>query len=248
MVSLHDITKRGKAFFLAYDQGLEHGPEDLNFDNADPDYIFQLGIEGKFTAVIAHRGIAEHYYAKYRYKVPLILKLNGKTKLHPGPDFSPLLTTVDQAIALGACAVGYTIYLGSQRDDEMLATFAQIVNEAHAANIPAIAWMYPRGPKIANDTDPAITAYAARVGMELGADMVKIKYPGSPDALHWVKQACGKTQVVVAGGAKQTKETLYQEVADIMKAGVAGLAIGRNIWQQEKPLEIAEKLRAIVFQ
>ena len=72
MVSLNKITKNGRAFFLAYDQGLEHGPSDFNEHNCNPEYIFNLAVHGKFTAVITHKGIAEKYYQNYRYKISLL--------------------------------------------------------------------------------------------------------------------------------------------------------------------------------
>lgn len=245
MVSLSKITKNGKALFLAYDQGLEHGPKDLDKHNANPSYIFNLAVHGKFTAVIVQKGIAEKYYHQYRYNVPLIIKLNGKTSLAQTAPFSALLCTVDEAVELGAVAVGYTVYVGSERESEMLATFAAITDRAHKFGIPAIGWMYPRGERV-EPKDPQTIAYAARVGLEVGADMVKINYPGSVAALAWAIACAGKTQVVVSGGSKHGAAEVIENAHDCMKAGAAGLAIGRNIWQQENPLEIAAKLKEIV--
>ncbi len=246
MVPLNKITKNGRALFLAYDQGLEHGPSDFNDHNFNPDYIFTLGVTGKFTAVITHKGIAEKYYPNYRYKIPLIIKLNGKTALGKGPAFSPLVCDVNEAISLGASAVGYTIYLGSPLEAEMFSTFGSIVHQAHSYNIPAIGWMYPRAETI-DENDPATIAYAARVGMELGADIVKIKYPGSSEALTWAIKNAGKTKVVVSGGSKMAVEDLIEEAKRVMRAEAFGFAIGRNIWQQEHPLEVAAKLHRIVI-
>lgn len=246
MVSLQKITKNGRALFLAYDQGLEHGPVDLNDKSAMPEYIFNLGVMGKFTAVIVHKGIAEKYYHPYQFKVPLIIKLNGKTSLSQSAPFSAQLCGVDEAIALGAVAVGYTVYLGSPREDEMLGTFANIVAQAHARKIPVIAWMYPRGEHI-DEADPNLQAYAARVGAELGADIVKIKYPGTIEKLAWAVHCAGKTLVVCSGGSKTAYEKIIEEAMAIRAAGAAGFAIGRNIWQQENPLEIASKLHGIIL-
>lgn len=246
MILLEHILRKNKAFFLAYDQGLEHGPADLNMYNADPHYIFELAVRGKFTAVIVHRGIAERYYKHYRLKVPLILKLNGKTNLPKSSLFSSQLATVEEAVALGASAVGYTIYLGSEHEAEMLATFTEIARQAHKNHIPAIAWMYPGGQYL-TDNDPHFLAYAVRVGLEIGADMVKVKWSGDAQALQWAVQVAGTMKVVVAGGNKHDEEMVYQQARQVLQAGASGLAIGRNIWQQEDPLTIAENLHKIIF-
>lgn len=246
MVSLHKITKNGRAFFLAYDQGLEHGPKDFDEHSANPHLIFQIAARGKFTAVITQKGVAQKYYSEYKYQIPLIIKLNGKTSLTKADPYSSLLCSVDEAVELGAVAVGYTVYVGSPREDRMLATCATVVHDAHKLHTPVIGWMYPRGEGIADD-DPDIVAYAARVGLELGCDMVKIKYPGSIEALRWVAHCAGKTKVVVSGGSKVDPTQFVEEAKEWMEAGVAGVAVGRNIWQQEDPLEIAKQLRSVVL-
>ncbi|MGB9637396.1 MAG: hypothetical protein ACPLY7_01210, partial [Microgenomates group bacterium] len=87
-MDLSKITKQGRALFLAYDQGLEHGPTDFNEENVDPAVVLKIADSGYFTGVILQKGVAEKYYASppaggsaQAYKVPLIVKLNGKTNL-----------------------------------------------------------------------------------------------------------------------------------------------------------------------
>ena len=47
MISLDKITKDGKCIFLAYDQGLEHGPTDFNDMSVDPDYILKIAARSR---------------------------------------------------------------------------------------------------------------------------------------------------------------------------------------------------------
>jgi len=149
MINLNKITKKGKALFLAYDQGLEHGPTDFNDKNVDPNYIINIAKKGKYTGIVFQKGIAEKYSKEIKKsKVPLIVKLNGKTNLFKGEPIARQLCTVQEAIALGAKAVGYTIYLGSDYEDEMLQEFENIQREAHAKGLPVIVWIYPRGKSI----------------------------------------------------------------------------------------------------
>lgn len=247
-INLDKITKKGKALFLAYDQGLEHGPTDFNDENVDPNYIIEIARKGGYTGVVFQKGIAEKYNKEIRKsKVPLILKLNGKTNLFKGEPISRQLCTVDEAIKLGAKAVGYTIYIGSDYEDEMLQEFENIERQAHAKGLPVITWIYPRGKSLKGKSDSELMAYACRVGLEIGADIIKIQYNGKIDDLKWAVKSAGKTKVVIAGGVKKGEDELLKQVKDIMSSGAIGLAIGRNVWQASKPLEITKKIKKIVW-
>ena len=247
MDKLSKITTNGKAIYLAYDHGLEHGPIDLKGKSIDPKYILDLAVQGGYNAIVLQKGVAEKYYPSYREKIPLIVKLNGKTRLVGGEPISSQVCSVVEAVELGAAAVGYTIYLGSQHEAKMLKEFGRIEEEADRHNLVVIGWIYPRGKGVKDDDSPEITAYAARVGLELGADMVKIKYCGSKECFAQAVQAAGKTKVVLSGGPKVSDEEFLEVVRNIMAAGAIGLAVGRNVWQRENPLEITQKIKEIVF-
>lgn len=247
--NLSKITKNRKALFLAYDQGLEHGPEsDFNDKNADPKYIIDIAKKGKFQGIVFQKGIAEKYNEEIKKsKIPLIVKLNGKTKIRKGEPYSPPLGTVDEAIKLGASAVGYTLYIGSEFEGKMFSEFEKIEKEAHAKGLPIITWIYPRGKAVKNDTSKEMMAYAARVGLELGADIVKMKYGGKPKNLEWAVKSAGRTKVVISGGTKKDEKKFLKDVENIVKSGAIGLAIGRNIWQSEKPIELTKKIQKIIW-
>lgn len=248
LLEKNHITQNGKTLILAYDHGLEHGPSDFNDASVDPEYIFKIALEGKVTAIVVQKGIARKYYQADFRKIPLIVKLNGKAKIREGEPFSPLICTVDEAIELGAAAVGYTIYLGSEHEPEMFETFGKIVDEAHDKDLPVIAWVYPRGKAVKDDTSPEITAYVARTALELGADLAKIKYCGTQDCFAWAVKSAGRCKVVLSGGPKTEQlEEFLETVNAVMRAGATGVAVGRNVWQQKEPLKALEKIKEIVF-
>ncbi len=248
MVDLSKLSTNGKMLFLAYDQGLEHGPSDFDDENIDPSFILKLGVEGQFNAVIFQKGIAEKYFTdEFKAKIPLIIKLNGKTNLVENEPYSPQLCSVEEAILLGASAVGYTIYVGSEHESEMFKEFSKIEEEAHASGVPVMAWMYPRGRSTIGKDEGELIAYAARIGLELGADIVKLKYPGSLESMKHVVASAGKTKVVVSGGKKMDEDEFLQTVKIVMQAGAAGMAVGRNIWQHKNPLEFTKKIKQIIF-
>ena len=234
--------------FLAYDHGLEHGPSEFNDKDVDPNYIIDIAKKGKYTAIIFQKGIAEKYNEVIKKsRVPLIVKLNGKTNLFQGEPISRQLCSIDEALKLGAVAVGYTIYIGSEYESVMMKEFDLIEEEAHKRGIPVIAWIYPRGKGIKNKSEKELMAYAARTGLEIGADIVKMKYDGNFRDLIWSVKAAGKTKIVVAGGIKEDEKNLLKEVKDIMSAGSIGVAIGRNIWQSSNPLELSKKISNIIW-
>ncbi len=247
-ISLNKITRKGKALLLAYDQGLEHGPKDFNDKNVDPNYIINIAKQGKFTGIIFQKGIAEKYNAEIKKsKVPLIVKLNGKTNLVKGDPISKQLCTVKEAIKLGAVAVGYTIYIGSIHEDDMFQEFEKIQREAHSKGLTVIVWIYPRGKSIKGKSKRELMAYACRVGLEIGADIIKIQYDGNFADLTWAVKSAGKTRVVIAGGMKTGEAELIKQVKEIMKSGAIGLAIGRNIWQSKEPMKIADKIKRVIW-
>lgn len=242
------ISKNNKVMLLAYDQGFEHGPIEFDEKSVDPEYILKIAREGGYTGVVLHEGVAERYWMKER-DVPLVIKLNGKTSLHPGEEpFSPQLCTVERAFELGASAVGYTIYVGSKREAEMMREFSRLEDEAHEKGMGVIAWMYPRGESVkGRENDKEIVAYAARLGLEMNADLVKIPYTGDRESMSWVVKAAGRTGVLVQGGKKVEVDDFINEMRDVMDAGAVGVAVGRNVWKSVDPNEVSEKLSKVVW-
>ncbi|MDP8012946.1 MAG: aldolase, partial [Nanoarchaeota archaeon] len=233
---------RMRGVFLAYDHGLEHGPTDFNDVNISPAYILNIAQEARVDAIIFLKGPAMHFYTP-DIGIPLILKLNGKTKLYNGEPLSVQSTSVEEAVKLNASAVGYTIYFGSKYEHLMIKEFGRIEEEAHARGLPVIMWAYPRGKGIKDDEAPDIVAYAARAAFELGADIVKLKYPEDDSNLEWIVKSAASTRVFMAGGKKLEGDEIESRVEKAIKAGFSGIAVGRNIWQSEDPISKIKRLK-----
>ena len=238
------ITHNKRGLLLAYDHGFEHGPSDFDDRSIDPEWIMQIADSGYFTGVILQKGIASKYYDKKNNNAPLIIKLNGKTSYHKNEEPLSLQNcSVQEAIALGASAVGYTIYVGSEHEQKQIQEFSKIEEEAHGKGLAVLGWMYPRGQHIKSDTDKEVLAYAARLGEELNCDAVKIKYTGDPKSYAWVVKAAGKTKVFVVGGGEElSAKALLRRTQEILRAGAIGWAVGRRIWQAPDPVGLAKKI------
>jgi class I fructose-bisphosphate aldolase len=245
-IRINQLLTKGKCLLLAYDQGLEHGPSDFNDKNINPEYVLDIAEKGGYNGVIFQKGIAEKYYSN-NYKVPLIVKLNGKTNILKGDPYSPQLCSVKEAVKLNAVAVGYTIYVGSVHEAKMFSEFEMIQKQAHEYALPVIAWMYPRGENVKNEFGKEVLAYAARIGLELGADFIKMKYNGNINDFKWIIKSAGKVKVLIAGGPKKNEKEILKEAYDVINNGAVGLAIGRNVWQHQYPLKITKALKKIIF-
>ena len=241
------FLKEGKSLILAYDQGLEHGPSaDFDDRNVNPAFVMEIAIKTGFNGVVFQKGVAERFYSG---KVPLIVKLNGKSNVTKGEPLSRQVCSVEYAVSLGAKGVGYTIYLGSAHEAEMFAEFGKIQEQAHERGLPAIGWVYPRGAAVTNDSSRDIVAYAARTALELGADAAKVKYTGDVESFSWVVKSAAGLKVFMSGGPKAPTDAAFlKQVRCVMDAGATGLAVGRNVWQNPDPTRMVDYLKKIIFE
>jgi DhnA family fructose-bisphosphate aldolase class Ia len=237
----------GKLFLFAGDQKIEHLNEDFSekFGNADPEHLFKIASQSKIGVFAAHLGLISRYGKKYK-NIPYLVKLNGKSNIVKSRDpLSRALWSVDDALEfkkkskLKILGLGYTLYLGSEYEDEMLKEAAQIVLKAHKNGLIVVLWIYPRGKNIKNEKSLDIIAGAAGVGLCLGADFVKLIYPLGTEKKEVEKYkkvviAAGNTGVICSGGSKiDQKKILELSKKQIEVAGTKGFAIGRNIHQNK---------------
>jgi len=254
MIDVDDspITLNGNSLILAYDHGLEHGPVDFENvpESANPERVFEVARHDAVSCIAVQKGVAEQYHSDYDDDVNLLVKLNGTSNLwQPDDYYSPLNCTVDYAVEdLGADAVGYTLYAGSNHEDRMAETFRDVQEAAHRHGVPVVMWAYPRGRGVKNDKKTGVISYAARIALELGADIVKCKYAGSRDAMEEVVNMTGRTKVVMSGGSKRSDRAFLEDVHNTMQAGGNGLAVGRNVFQREEPTEILDKLEGVIYE
>jgi class I fructose-bisphosphate aldolase len=253
----------GTAIFLPYDHGLEHGPRDFagHLESGDPRHIIRLAVEGGFNGVALQIGLAGKFYWEYAGEVPLVLKLNGKTDIpSPADPVSPVNATVEEAVRLGADAVGYTLYVGTPGQERDFAQYLRVRADAERFGMPLIVWSCPRGAAIdakgGKDSFYAVD-YAARTASELGADMVKVNFPqpgkrdGVPEAyrgeftpqqaIESVVRSAGRSLLLVSGGEHAGQEAMLEKARESMEAGATGLIFGRNVFQRSH----AESLRFV---
>ena len=254
----------GKLVILPVDQGFEHGPARSfapNPSGYNPLYHFELGIEAGCNAYAAPLGFLEAGAAEYAGQIPLILKLNNSDSLSSGDDCNQAVTgSVQDALRLGCCAVGYTIYPGSAYSQEMYEHLREIALDAKSVGLAVVVWSYPRGGRLtkAGETAIDVVCYAAQIAAQLGAHVIKVKVPTDhveqaeakkvyeaekipiktpADRIRHVVQSTfdGRRIVIFSGGAKGKDEKIFDEIRAIRDGGGFGSIIGRNSFQRSKP-------------
>jgi fructose-bisphosphate aldolase/2-amino-3,7-dideoxy-D-threo-hept-6-ulosonate synthase len=229
-----------KTLVIAMDHGITVGPvaglEDMQ-------ETVRRVVNGGADAVLFHKGIAKHVDT---LGSGLIVHVSASTKLGSKPNLKVDVCTVAEAIALGADAVSVHINVGSEEEHLMLQSLGVLSRECDSFGIPLLAMMYPRGPNIKDDHELGVVSHAARIGAELGADIVKTVYTGDVDSFRRVVKSC-PVPVVVAGGAKTNSDREVLELGeDSMKAGAAGLSFGRNVFQHANPEAMTRALVDVV--
>ena len=205
-------------------------------------------VAGGANAILMHKGIVRAGHRGAGKDVGLIIHLSAGTSLSPDPNAKELVCTVEEAITLGADAVSVHINLGARTDKEMLQQLGYVSRQCLQWQIPLVAMMYTRGAKIKNEFDVENVKHAARVGAELGADIVKVPYTGSVESFTEAVQGC-PVPVVIAGGPKMgSDEDIFKMVEGALKAGAAGLSIGRNAFQHKTPEKMVAALCKMVHE
>jgi fructose-bisphosphate aldolase/6-deoxy-5-ketofructose 1-phosphate synthase len=249
----------GRLMLFAGDQKVEHLNNDfygegIADDDCDPEHLFRIASQAEIGCLATQLGLIARYGGDYD-GVPYLVKLNSRTNLVKTQQMDPFSQQwygVDQVTdfaaysGLSILGVGYTVYLGSDSEAEMLYQAAQAVFEAHQCGLVTVLWIYPRGKAVKDERDPHLIAGATGVAGCLGTDFVKVNYPKregaeSKEIFKEAVRAAGRTKVVCAGGSSVDVRTFLQDLHDqIFVSGASGNATGRNIHQ--KPLEEAVRM------
>jgi len=246
-IRLERIINRnsGKTVIIPMDHGITVGPiqglEDMRT-------AISKVVAGGANAILMHKGMVRAGHRGKGKDVGLIIHLSAGTSISPDPNAKQLVCTVEEAIKLGADGVSVHINLGAETDYDMLGQLGQVSAECLKWQMPLVAMMYTRGPKIKNEFDVNNVKHAARVGAELGADFVKVVYTGSVESFAEVVDGC-PMPVVIAGGPKMgSDEEIFKMVEGALKAGAAGVSIGRNAFQHKTPDKMVHALSKMVHE
>ena len=237
--------KTGRAVIVPMDHGVSAGPIP---GIANIRETMGQAADGGADAVVMHKGLVARGHRKSGPDLGLIVHLSGSTSLSPNPNAKTLVCTVEEAIKLGADAVSVHVNIGNGNENQMLTDLGNVAHSASQWGMPLLAMIYPRGEKIQDEYGAEVIKHAARLGAELGADLVKVSYTGNPDSFRKVVEGC-HVPVVIAGGAKMGSDrAILEMVKGALEAGAAGTSIGRNVFQHQNPTKIVRALSMLVHE
>ena len=235
----------GRALIVAMDHALMDGPcKGLE----RPEETIAKIVAGGADAVLTSYGVSRRF-ARELAPMGLIMRVDSVgTAISPadGPPPPSLVFYVEEGLRLGVDAFAVNGYPGSEDEMQSLENLTTIAREAHAWGVPVLGEMVPGGFDSAPEyRSVENVALSARVGVELGADIIKTPYAPGFDK---VTSGC-YAPVVILGGAKRGKERdMLAEIKTAVEEGVAGVAIGRNIFQADNPQSMTAAVAAILHE
>ena len=233
----------GKTVIVPMDHGISVGP--IN-GLKDMKQAIQKVAEGGANAIVEHKGMVGEGHRGHGKDIGLIIHMSASTSLSVYPNAKTLVCSVEEAVKLGADAVSIHVNLGNGKEKEMLNDFGKVSYEARTWGMPLLAMIYPRGENIKDEFDVNVIKHAARLGNEMGADIVKVSYTGSAETFNEVVSGCS-VPVVIAGGEKMDSEKeILEMVKGSIEAGGAGVSIGRNVFQYQDPKAMVRAIACIV--
>jgi len=216
---------------------------------ADIESTIDAVTAGGADAVLTQRGIAPRVHDS-KNGAGYIVHLNGSTTIGPDEMDKRHTGTVEDAVRAGADAVSFHINVGSEYEPDQITQLSEVTRTADRLGMPTLAMTYARGHDVRDDDPEAFAedlGHAARLGEELGADLIKTAYSGTPGTFERVVEST-RLPVVIAGGSKGTDRETLSMVRGAMDAGAAGVSMGRSIFQHDDPGAIAAAVAAVVHE
>ncbi len=241
---LEKLLPGGRGVWIPVDHGASSFPEK---GLSDMESLYQNLGEGKVDAVVAQKGVVSHL-SKIKNGPPLIAHLSVST-IHSGErsDDKVLVGSVQEAVSRGADAVSVQVNVGSKYEADMIERMGVISEQCHELGIPLLGMMYARGPnlQIEGDSTKGI-AHAVRLGWELGCDVVKTSWTGSIESFEIVTSGVPIPVLVAGGPIGEDNIELFKMVKQSILAGGAGVCMGRNVFSNENPREMAKALHDLI--
>lgn len=229
----------GRAVILSLDHGASEGMlPGLTHLPTLLEHIKTRNVQG----VVLNKGYARSHALSLNSDMPLVLQLSAGTR-HGLPTWNKaLVCSIPEALRLGADAVSIQINIGNELEDRMLSDFGSVTEEAHQLGLPVMAVIYAKGDRIVKELDPSLISHCIRLGGELGADMVSVPYSGDQGTFARAVESCPAPVLVAGGPSQPTFAGFLQMTREALECGASGVSAGRNIFQQEDPLEALDQL------
>ena len=234
----------GRSVIVAIDHGGIAGPVP---GIESPASVIRACVASGADAVLATRGLVKASLAEWDRGTSLILRLTGGFTVLGGGFEEELICDPATAVSYGAAGVAMTVKFGHKREGEFTKQASLAIGQCEALGLPVMieAMAKVEGKK---PNDPEGIRLAARAAQEIGADIVKTYYTGDPESFRKVVEGCPAPIVILGGAKSESLVDLFTAVHQSLQAGGAGIAIGRNIWQEGKTRIMVEAMVGLVHE
>ncbi len=250
---LKRLFEQGKSVIVPMDHAIFFGPIPAL---RDPNIWVSEVAQSEANAILMTLGCLNRV-ATVMGRQGVIARIDGTvTRLGPSLEVTDQIASVEQAVSAGADAVVLNVYIGVDSEREMLGKLGRVSEACWRWGVPLVAEMIP-GAALARHyavdapaTERAVlaehVAVAARVGAEMGADVIKTCYTGSVESFAYVVDNAMVPVWAAGGPVSSGVEGVIQMVDEVMHSGAAGVCIGRNVWEREKRLELLHAICQMV--
>lgn len=226
------ICQKSKRMLITpLDHGVTLGPIDGISNIRETLYALS---KTKINSVVLHKGniINCGDILSENKDLSVILHLSASIGFSPNNERKVLVACVEEGARLGVDAVSIHINLGNDFDYQMINDFGHVSDECQKWGMPLLAMMYPRGKGV-DEKDINNNMIAARVAMEIGADIVKVNYTGDKKSFEKIVRGVNIPVVIAGGEFSNDSEKFLCDIKDAMDVGAVGVAIGRNVFQRK---------------
>jgi len=236
----------GRALIVPIDHGLTMGSvQGLSSVREIGSWLSHSSING----IVAHKGMVSKLAdAGLLTGQGVFIHLNGSTAIGENPDMKHFVTTVENAVRLGADGVSMQVNFRPDNHGHNLQALGTVVDQAEQYGLPVMAMIYPAGP---TDDAPGrpmrLHRHYLRIAYELGVDVVKTAPPEHVEDIGELLDGLGEDlKVVFSGGALQADENLLGLAKAVANSKAAGLCVGRNVFQRRDPGDILSHVRGLL--
>lgn len=221
----------GRSVVIAMDHGAIAGPVQ---GIVRPGELVAACVRAKVDGILTNKGFVDASSAAWDRCTSLVLRLSGGFTVLGGLFEEQIIAEPLTAISYGASCVAITVKFGHEHEGTFIKQASLAIDECHRLGLPvmieAMAKGTRKGEKIPSN-DPDAIRMVARMGAEIGADLIKTYYTGSVESFARVVEGCPVPIVVLGGEKTDSVRTVFQDIHDSLTAGGKGIAVGRNIWE-----------------
>jgi fructose-bisphosphate aldolase, class I len=225
----------------------------INYPDGIPAGLRDLGrtigevAKGRPNAITLNKGAAMRFMAPYAGSVPFIVQQMAS---RAGAADYAANVSVEEVLALGGDAIAVSIFVKAEIEMRHIQHLATVVREAERCGLPVVTHVYPLTSGAEQHTvthEPEDVFYAVRMGLELGADVIKVPYTGSVESFRDIVSVTPVPVVTAGGPTCKTLDDAVAMVRDVARSGAAGATVGRNVWGFPDIPRAIERLKEAVY-